>query len=333
MNILRRGIVLSSDDVPPKMLLEYLGMIEDAGYELVVFPERWGRDAFTIIAQGMQVTSKLKFATGIVNIYSRSPAALAQTAASLAELSDGRFILGLGASGSVVIEQFHGVPYGKPLQRTRETIGIIRSLLAGERLDHMVAGNKVQHFKLSFDNEYDIPIYLASLGPKNLELTGELADGWYPIWASKSGFASLMKPINAGLQKGNRNRTDFTIAPFLMSCASEKSELTTKLARNNMAYYIGKMGSGSNNFYYQLAKRFGYGTEADKIQQVYSQDRDAAAKVITDKMLDDMVITGSIDDAKEKMAVWDELVDIPLIVVPHKTPLDVVYESLQAFAP
>lgn len=330
---MRRGIVLSSDDVPPKLLLDYIGMIEDAGYELVVFPERWGRDSFTIIAQAMHVTSKINFATGIVNIYSRSPAALAQTAASLAELSDGRFILGIGASGPIVIEQFHGIPYGKPLQRTRETIHIIRTLLSGERLNHIGEIFQVQRFKLSFKPEYNIPIYVASLGPKNLELTGELADGWYPIWASKTGFSELMTSIDTGLKKGNKKRSDFTIAPFLMSCASENSELTTKLARNNMAYYIGKMGSGSNNFYYELAKRYGYGREADLIQKVYKQDRNAAANAITDQMLDDMVITGSIDEAKEKMSAWDDLVDIPLIVVPHKTPFEVVYETLQAFAP
>lgn len=323
-----RGIILSSDYLPPKMLLEYLGMIEDAGYELVVIPEMWGHDAFTLIAQGLHVTSKLKFATGIVNIYSRSPGTLASTAASLAELSDNRFILGLGASGPIVIEDFHGIPYGKPLTRTREVIQIIRMLLNGERANFDGEYFKLKNFKLAFSPE-NVPIWLASLGPKNLELTGEMADGWYPIWAALSNFSDLVKPIEKGLAKSNRTRKDFTIAPFVISCASEKPELTTQLAKRHIAYYIGKMGT----FYYELAVRLGYKTEADQIRGLYATDREAAANAISNKMLDDISITGSIDEAQAKMKKWEQITDMPLVFLPYKTPPEVAFETMQAFAP
>ena len=324
-----RGILLSSDYLPPKMLLEYLGMIEDAGYDIVVVPEMWSHDAFTLIAQGLQTTSKLKFATGIVNIYSRSPGVLAMTAASLAELSDNRFILGLGASGPIVVEDFHGIPYGKPLQRTRETIQIIRTLLAGERANFDGEYFKLRNFKMTFTPEKPVPIWLASLGPKNLELTGELADGWYPIWATKSGFSELAKSIEKGLVKANKSRKDFTIAPFIISCASEKPELTTELAKKHIAYYIGKMGT----FYYELAVRMGYEDEANKIRQLYPTDRDAAAQSISDKMIDDVAVTGSIDEARVKMQEWEKITDIPLVFLPYKTPPDIAFETMQAFAP
>ncbi len=324
-----RGILLSSDYLPPKMLLDYLGMIEDAGYELVVVPEMWGHDAFTLIAQAIQVTTKLKFATGIVNIYSRSPGTLASTAASLAELSDNRFILGLGASGPIVIEDFHGIPYGKPLTRTRETIQIIRTFLSGERADFDGEYFKLKNFKLFFTPEKPVPIWLASLGPKNLELTGELADGWYPIWAALSNFSDLVKPIEKGLTKANKTRKDFTIAPFIISCASENPELTTQLAKRHIAYYIGRMGT----FYYELAVRMGYKDDADKIRNLYNKDREAAATAISNKMLDDISITGSIDEAKEKMKQWEKITDIPLVFLPYKTPPEVAFETMQAFAP
>ena len=311
------------------MLLDYIGLIEDAGYDLVVFPELWGHDAFTIIAQAMHVTTKLKFATGIVNIYSRSPGTLAMTAASLSELSDNRFILGLGASGPIVIEDFHGVPYGKPLQRTKETIQIIRSLLNGERLDHQGEYFNVKNFKLSFTPENYIPIWLASLGPKNLKLTGELADGWYPIWASLSKFNELMKPVEEGLQSANKSRDSFTIAPFLISCTSEKPELTTELAKKHIAYYIGKMGT----FYYELAVRLGYSTEANAIKNLYPTDRNAAANAISETMLNDITVTGSIDEAQERMKQWEKLVDTPLVGLPYKTPPEIAFETMQAFAP
>lgn len=324
-----RGIILSSDYLPPKMLLDYLGMIEDAGYELVVIPEMWGHDAFTLIAQGLQVTSKLKFATGIVNIYSRTPGTLAQTAASLAELSDNRFVLGLGASGPIVIEDFHGIPYGKPLTRTREVIQIVRMLMNGERANFDGEYFKLKNFKLAFTPEKPVPVWLASLGPKNLELTGEMADGWYPIWAALSNFSDLVKPIEKGLTKSNRTRKDFTIAPFVISCASEKPELTTQLAKRHIAYYIGKMGT----FYYELAVRLGYKTEADQIRGLYGTDREAAANAISSTMLDDISITGTIDEAQTKMKKWEQITDMPLVFLPYKTPPEIAFETMQAFAP
>ena len=324
-----RGILLSSDYLPPKMLLDYLGMIEDAGYNLVVVPEMWGHDAITLIAQGLQVTSKLKFATGIVNIYSRSPGTLAMTAASLAELSDNRFILGLGASGPITIEDFHGIPYGKPLTRTRETIQIIRTLLRGERANFDGEYFKLKNHKLAFTPEREVPIWLASLGPKNLELTGELADGWYPIWAALSNFSELVKPVERGLSKADKSRKDFTIAPFIISCASEKPELTTQLAKRHLAYYIGKMGT----FYYELAIRLGYQTEANQIRSLYASDREAAANAISSKMLDDIAITGSIEEAQNKMKKWEQITDIPLVGLPYKTPPEIAFETMQAFAP
>lgn len=324
-----RGILLSSDYIPPKMLLDYIGMIEDAGYDIIVFPEIWGHDAFTIIAQAMHVTSKIKFATGIVNIYSRSPATLAMTSASLAELSEGRFVLGLGASGPIVIENLHGMPYGKPLKRTREVVSIVKTLLNNERLDFSGEYFTVKNFKLSFKNEYNVPIWIASLGPKNLELTGEIADGWYPIWAPKSKFGEMIEPINKGLEKSGKNRKDFTIAPFLISCTSEKPDLTTKLAQKHIAYYIGKMGT----FYYELAVRIGFKDEANKIRNLYNEDREKAASFVSEAMLQELTITGSIDSAKHNMEEWEQITDIPLVALPYKTPPELAFETIQALAP
>lgn len=329
MRTIARGLILSSDYLDPKLLLDFLGMVEDFGYDTVVFPEMWGHDAFTIIAQAMHVTSKIKFATGIVNIYSRSPATLAQTAASLSELSDGRFILGLGASGPKVIEGFHGIPYGKPLQRTREVVSVIRSLLAGERLNHSGEYFNVSDFKLMFTPEYPVPIFLAALGPKNLTLAGQIADGWYPIWASRQQFKEFSKPVLDGLRDSGRERSDFTIAPFLITCASSDPSLTTKLARRHIAYYVGKMGT----FYYELAKRFGYTAEADQIRKLYPQDREKAATIISDSMLDDIAVTGGVEEARAKMAAWDDAVDLPLVFLPYKTPPEVAFETVEALAP
>ncbi|MFV2016476.1 MAG: LLM class flavin-dependent oxidoreductase, partial [Candidatus Heimdallarchaeota archaeon] len=198
-----------------------------------------------------------------------------------------------------------------------------------KRLDFKGEYFNVRDFKLSFENEFNIPIWIASLGPKNLELTGEIADGWYPIWAPKSKFGDLMDPINKGFEKAGKNREDFTVAPFLISCTSEKPDLTTKLAQKHIAYYIGKMGS----FYFELANRMGYSVEAKNIRNTYNQDREKSASFVSESMLQNLTITGSIENAQQNMKEWEAITDIPLIALPYKTPPEIAFETIQALAP
>src|SRR5262249_38604424 len=145
--------------------------------------ENWGRDNVTLLSYVAAHTDRIGVGTSIMNVFSRSPALIAQTAATLDELSGGRASIGLGTSGALVIEQWHGVPYRKPLQRTREYIEIIRLALSGERVNYDGEIFHLQRFRLGFNPpRTNIPIYVAALGPKNVELTGELADGWLPIY-------------------------------------------------------------------------------------------------------------------------------------------------------
>ena len=323
-------MVLSPDYINRNMLIQSVSMLEDAGYESVFVPEIWGRDAFTFLTQLAQTTSKIKLGTGIVNLYSRSPATLAMTAASLAEISNGRFILGLGLSGPIVVEQLHGIPYTKPLARTKETVAIIRTLLNGERLNHSGEVFNVQRFKLSFKPEQYIPIFLASLGPKNIQLTGEIADGWFPLWITHESFPIMYKSLLSGLEKVQKKREDFTIAPFMITVASEK-ENVRDLARGHLAYYVGGMGT----FYYELMVRHGYQTIADQIRTAWNNnDRKAAANAISDEMLDMVTLAGTPDDVKERLKSWYSLgIDLPLIFLPYKTSPEVAFETLQTLAP
>ena len=326
------GVVLSPDYVDRKLLVDTIGMLEDAGYESVFVPEIWGRDAFTFLTQLADNTSKIKLGTGIVNIFSRSPATLAMTAASLAEISNGRFILGLGLSGPIVIEQLHGIPYKKPLTRTREVVSIIRSLLKGERLNHSGKIFNVHKFKLSIKNieKYYVPIYLASLGPKNLELTGEVADGWFPLWITPQTFPAMWENVEKGLQRAGRSRESFTVSPFMITATSNDKKVFD-LARGHIAYYIGGMGT----FYYNLMVRNGYKDIADQIREAWQKnDRKKAASVIPDELLEDLTLTGTPEDVREKIKLWNQLgIDMPLLFLPYGTSLDIAMETFQSLAP
>ncbi|MFX0116245.1 MAG: LLM class flavin-dependent oxidoreductase, partial [Candidatus Hodarchaeota archaeon] len=186
------GVALTPDYLPRDVCIQAAQQIEQLGYDSIWVPEIWGRDAFTFLAQLAMYTKKIRIGTAIVNMFSRSPATLATTAASLDEISNGRFVLGLGLSGPIVIEDWHGAKWSQPLQRTREYFEIIRLIISGERVNyngeifHLKNFRLPGHFKPVRSN---IPIFLAALGPKNMTLAGEIADGWFPIWApaSKSG--------------------------------------------------------------------------------------------------------------------------------------------------
>src|SRR3990170_1932909 len=170
----RLGLTLQlGEGLSRKELVELARLAEERGYEAVFVPESWGYDAVTTLAELAVQTRRIKLGTGIVPVWSRTPALLAMTAASLDELSGGRFILGLGISGPIVTQDWHGVPFERPIQRTRETIAIIRLALSGDRVTHTGEIFQVQRFRLDFTPPRPrVPIYLASIGPKNLRLTG-----------------------------------------------------------------------------------------------------------------------------------------------------------------
>ncbi len=267
--------------------LDFVVEAERLGADSVWVPEFWGYDAFTPLAALAPMTERIRLATGIVQLGARSPAALAMTAMSLQSLSGGRFILGLGVSGPQVMEGWHGVRFDRPVTRTRETIEIIRMISAGDRLRYE---GDVYHLPLpdgegrairSIAAPVEIPIYLASLGPANLRLTGELADGWI----GNSFFAAtadvFFDQIASGATSVDRSLADveMTVAASLEFATDE--EHTAVLARQHAdgyAFTFGAMGSSTTNFYNRAFERQGYGDDVREVERLWrSGDRAAAA--------------------------------------------------------
>jgi coenzyme F420-dependent oxidoreductase len=329
----RLGVTLQlGDGISRQELIELGRLAEELGYEVVFVPESWGYDAITTLTELALQTRRIKLGTGILPVWSRTPALLAMTAASLDELSGGRFILGLGISGPVVIQDWHGVLFERPLQRTRETIEVIRLALAGDRVTHSGEIFQVQRFRLGFTPPRPrIPIYIASIGPKNLQLTGEVADGWLPIYCSPEGLASMGGEVAAGAKAGGRDPAAVEIAPYILACLSDDPEMGRRLVRRHLAYYIGGMGT----FYFNLMQRSGFGLEAGAIQAAWKRgDRAGAAEEVSDAMLEALSLTGDRAACNAQLNRFRSAgATLPILMPPRGAASDMVRRTIDLLAP
>ncbi len=273
--------------------------VDGLGYSCITMGESWAEDAFTSLAQVAAVTSRARIGTSIVPIFARSPSNIAMTAGNMDVMSEGRFFLGLGASGALVIEDFHGEKFQKPLTRMREYIDIIRKAIAGERIDHEGEFFKTQRFRLRFKTHRDsIPIYIASLSPPSLRLTGEIADGWLPIFLAPSRMDAAVAELKAGAESAGRSLDDIAMSPQVSVYVTDDIAGTRDRERPHIAFYIGGMGV----FYHRYMHRIGFGEEADRIREAYlSRERDRAARLVTDEMVDAMTIIGNPEECRDQM--------------------------------
>src|SRR3954452_19465225 len=280
------------------------------GYHVCCVAEAYGSDAPTVLAWVAAQTERIDIGAAVMQIPARTPAMTAMTAATLDTLSGGRFRLGLGVSGPQVSEGWHGVRFDKPLGRTREYVDIVRKALRRETLRY-----DGEHFTLPLPDgpgkaikmiihpvrEY-MPIYLAAIGPKNLELAGEKCDGWLAIFYDPEFAQEQIASVRAGMAKAGRSDAPFDIVPTAPVVIGDDVETCADPVRGYAALYIGGMGSREQNFYNRLAVRMGYEGEAKEIQDLYLDRKydEAAAKVPFD-FIDRTALIGSVDRMAEKM--------------------------------
>lgn len=290
--------------------LELAQAAERFGYDSIWTAEAYGSDAATCLAWLAAGTSRIKLGAGIFQIPARSAAMTAMTAATIDNLSGGRMILGLGTSGPQVSEGFHGVRFGKQLQRTRDYVAVVRMALAhqkidyhGETIDLPLPDGPGKALKLSIRPVQErIPIYIAALGPKNVALAGEIADGWLPVFFSPEHTKELRAPLDEGAARASRTLDDFRICPTVNVMISDDLESARNAMRPMLALYVGGMGSRDQNFYNRLVSSYGFEREAREIQDLYLEGRRTEAMAaIPDRMIDLVNIVGPRDRAKEKI--------------------------------
>jgi F420-dependent oxidoreductase-like protein len=306
-------------------------LAEELGYSCITMGEAWGEDAFTSLAQLAALTSRIRIGTSIVPTFARSPSNLAMTALNMDVMSEGRFFLGLGASGKLVIEDFHGETFRKPLTRMREYIDIIRKAMRGERLDHDGEFFQTQRFRIRFQPfRPDLPIYIASLSPNSLRMTGELANGWLPIYLAPSRMDAAVADLKAGAEAAGRSLDDITISPQVSIYVTDDIDAAVDRERPHIAFYLGGMGV----FYHQYFHRIGFGEDADRVREAYlARERDRAAELVTDEMVQATAIIGNPQQCRDQMQTFfDAGVDEIRLVFNEPDP-EVYLKSLKAVAP
>ncbi len=274
-------------------IVEYVRAADRLGVDTVWSAEAWGMDAVVSLGYLAAVTERITLGTGIMQISARTPAATALTAMSLAQVSGDRFALGLGVSGPQVVEGLHGAAFAKPLARLREYIDVVRMTLRGERLvydgDHIVLprpGGEGKPLKTSIPPKPDLPIYLASLGPRSLELTGELADGWLGTSFIPEHADVFLDHIRAGAQRAGRTLADIDIQVGSQITVSDDVDDLIARARPRMAFTLGGMGSATTNFYNDAFSRAGWADAAAEVRRRWVDgDKAGAAAAVPDELV------------------------------------------------
>jgi F420-dependent oxidoreductase-like protein len=306
--------------------LQLVQQAEAAGFDSVWAAEAYGSDAATVLAWLAAQTSRIKLGAAIFQMPARSPAMTAMTAATLDQLSGGRMLLGIGTSGPQVAEGWHGQRFGKQLQRTREYVEILRKALARERL--VYEGETYQlplpdgpgkALKLMIAPVQErMPIYIAAIGPKNTQLTGEIADGWLPTFFSPEHVDDSRALLEEGAARnGGTLAESFDIAPNVQVVIDDDVDRARDMLRYFIALYVGGMGSRERNFYNQLVQRYGFEDAAKEIQDLYLDGKkDEAAAAIPPELIDMVALVGPREKVRDRLEVYREAGVGSLIVSP-----------------
>ena len=318
----------------PADLVPIARLAEALGYDSAWAAEAWGTDAVSVLAWLGASTTRIKIGSAIMQMPGRTPANTAMTAATLDLMSGGRFILGLGTSGPQVVEGWHGQPWGKPLVRTREYVEIVRAALRREAVEH-----RGEHYRIPYDGpgatglgkplklmlrplRADIPIYLAAIGPKNVALATEIADGWLPLFVDPERFGAAFGESVAGAPVG------FEIAATVSVLVGKDVQALRDALKPHLALYVGGMGSKGKNFYNSLVSRYGWEAEAARIQELYlgGRQREAIAAV-PDELVDAVSLVGPKERIRERLEAWRETPVTTLVVgSPQPEALEVLAE-------
>jgi F420-dependent oxidoreductase-like protein len=307
----------------PTEQVELAVLADREGLDSVWVAEAWGQDAATVLGHLSAVTERIGLGSGLFQIPARTPAMTAMTAATLDTLSGGRFRLGLGVSGPQVSEGWHGVPFSRPVARTREYVEIVRAALAREGpLEYQGS-----EFKLPAEGgtglgkplkmiihppRPDIPVYLGSIGPKAVEQTAQIADGWLPFFFHPEGAEDLLAPFVAS---GRREQVD--VSPVVLVCVDDDVAAARDMARPWLTIYLGGMGAKGKNFYVETAERWGEGESARRVQELFmAGDRMGAAAAISDEIIDRCAICCRASELDERLAAFDRAGADTLLAMP-----------------
>lgn len=329
----RIGVVAYWKGYDRKTYLKAAVLADELGYDSFWVPEAWGYNAFPLLTEMALKTKRIKLGTAIVNLYSRSPALLAMSAATMHEISDGRFMLGVGSSAERVIEGFHGRKFEKPLTLTRDVLKVVRGLLRGESLDQVGAElTRYRPFKLATKHQnYNVPLYVAALKQKAIESAGELADGWMPGFWPFQDLPRGLGWLHEGARRANRDPSSLEVA--LMTAAIPLGRKRgMNIAKDIISFYVGGMG----DFYRELLSGMGFAEDCERIAIAYAnpETRAKAKHAVPDAMVEAMTAVGDPLECRAKLLELGALgVTQPVLGLPPAESWAAIAGYLYAMAP
>jgi F420-dependent oxidoreductase-like protein len=333
MGMERTGLIAFWKNYDRKMYLRAAQLADELGYDSFWVSEAWGYDIFPLLAEIATATKRIKLGTGIINVFSRTPGLIAMSAATVDEISEGRFILGIGTSGARVIEGFHGRPFAKPLTQVRDVVRVTRTLLSGGKLTE--AGAELadyRPFRLEMKPvRADLPIYIAALKQKAIESIGECADGWMPTFWPYDKLNEGRAWIAAGAARTGRDPQAIVTAP-VTTAIPLGVEGGTQMARQILSFYVGGMG----DYYIELLTRFGFGDECKRIADLYADKakRAQAAEAVSDRMIEALTIAGDPQQCLAELRRRRDLgMQLPVLNLPVNVPWEMVEAFIRGMAP
>jgi F420-dependent oxidoreductase-like protein len=312
---MRTATTIDASGAPWSETVDFVVEAERLGLDVCWVAEAWGSDAPSPLGFLAARTERLLLGSGVVQVGTRSPALVAQTALTLQDMSQGRFLLGLGSSGPQVLEGLHGVPFAHPLGRMRETVEVVRAVMAGEKVTYdgrhvtlPLPGGEARPMRVSVTAQERVPVYLATLSPRMLRLTGEVADGWLGTSFVPEGAATSLEPLAEGAVAAGRTLADLDLCQGAeVAFADDPGDLEAMLdaRRAGLAFSLGGMGSASRNFYHDAYARQGFADVAAEVRALWQAGRrgDAAAAVPR-ALVAATTLIGTEDGVRERLAVW-----------------------------
>lgn len=325
---MRVGVHVSPLETRRDVVLELAELADRLGYDAFCVGEAWGRDAFLSLAEVGARTERLRLIPTIVSIWTRTPATLAMSTATLQEQTGGRFVLGLGTSSRALAEGFHDVDFDRPLARLRRTVVQTRALLRGERIP---LEREARALRLGMPPAPETPIYLGTLGPAALGLTGELGDGWLPYLVPHTHLGGFVERIDAGRARRDASLGErIAVAPSIPTLLSPDGDASREWVARMLSFYVLAMG----DFYAGFVASLGFADEIEAIRQANEKPTDGIVPPAAERLLAGEAIWGDAAAGRDGLARWAAAgADEPLVLLPPGAPVELMRYTLEALAP
>jgi alkanesulfonate monooxygenase SsuD/methylene tetrahydromethanopterin reductase-like flavin-dependent oxidoreductase (luciferase family) len=330
MTARRRGVALTPMETRRDVIVRTARLADELGYDTIALPEGWGLDSATVLAEVALHTRRIRLASGVLSVWGRTPGTLAMTAATLHQLSGGRYLLGLGASTSALVEGFHDIPFDHPAAKLREVVTKVRALLAGEpaRLDAVPGARPL---RLGQPPAPDLPIWVAAMGDRTLRVAAELGDGWFPAMVTRDALADQVRRLKLLREASGRRAAAVDVAAGPLTVVDDDPGTAGGIAATCTAWYLCAMGDA----YARFVSDQGYGTEVKAIRAANPRPSPQRGVVPAEArvVLDQLCVYGTPGQVRDRLESWDGMADVVLLGLPPGLPWPSIEATLRAAAP